>query len=138
MSDRAAEATRFDEQPDHGLRAPKARATWRKLLSSALLAEQRYEVTGVDLSPATVALAKAKAAGAAEDREGDAAHPTLAPSTFDAGFARHVLWTLPAPEAVVGRWIELLRPGGRLVLVEGPGRPITDERYVLVSSRKLI
>jgi SAM-dependent methyltransferase len=139
VSDWNAEAARFDEEPDHGLRDPEVRAAWRELLVSALppapariadlgcgtgsvtalLAEAGYEVTGVDLSPAMVAAAKAKVGDAAEIRTGDAASPPLEPSSFDAVFARHVLWTLPNPEAVVGRWIELLRPGGRLVLVEG-------------------
>lgn len=32
---------------------------------------------------------------------------------------RHVLWTLPDPGRVLRRWCGLLRPGGRLVLVEG-------------------
>ncbi|MFI7677055.1 class I SAM-dependent methyltransferase [Actinophytocola sp. NPDC049390] len=138
-SDWDAEAARFDEQPDHGLRAPEIRSAWRELLLSALppaparvadlgcgtgsitllLAEEGYEVTGVDRSPAMVAAAAAKVAGVAEVREGDAAFPPLEPSSYDVVFARHVLWTLPDPEAVVGRWLELLRPGGRLVLVEG-------------------
>jgi len=32
---------------------------------------------------------------------------------------RHVLWTLPDPARVLRHWRGLLRPGGRLVLVEG-------------------
>jgi hypothetical protein len=30
-----------------------------------------------------------------------------------------VLWALPDPVAVVRGWVDALRPGGRLVLVEG-------------------
>jgi SAM-dependent methyltransferase len=37
----------------------------------------------------------------------------------DAVLARHLLWTLPDPHAALRRWLGLLRPGGRLVLVEG-------------------
>jgi hypothetical protein len=29
------------------------------------------------------------------------------------------VWTLPDPQAALDRWAALLRPGGRLVLVEG-------------------
>ena len=186
-----AQAARFDEEPDHGLRDPAVRESWRELLLSALppaparvadlgcgtgsvtvlLAAEGYEVHGVDLSEAMVAAAAAKAAAAgvtASVRQGDATFPALAPASFDVVFVRHVLWALPEPEAVVGRWIRLLRPGGRLVLVEGRwhtgaglsadqcrelvaahardivvstldsprlwGKPITDERYLLVAS----
>ena len=34
-------------------------------------------------------------------------------------FARHILWTLPDPTEALRRWAGLLRPGGRMVLVEG-------------------
>jgi SAM-dependent methyltransferase len=140
MIDWDAEAARFDEEPDHGLRDPAVRACWRALLSSALppapasvadlgsgtgsvavlLAEEGYDVHGVDLSGAMVAAARTKATGVtAHFQQGDAANPPWEPSTFDVVFARHVLWALPSPEAVVGRWVRLLRPGGRLVLVEG-------------------
>ena len=40
-------------------------------------------------------------------------------ASFDVVLARHVLFALPEPEAVLARWIALLRPGGRLLLVEG-------------------
>lgn len=185
-----AQAARFDEEPDHGLRDPEVRACWRDLLRSALppaparvadlgcgtgtiavlLASEGYDVHGVDLSGAMVAAANAKAAEAgvtARLQRGDAAVPPWEPSSFDVVFARHVLWALPEPEAVMRRWTRLLRPGGRLVLVEGLwytggglsaarcqelvaahrssavvhmlddarlwGRPVTDERYLLVS-----
>lgn len=137
-----SQASRFDEEPDHGLRDPAVRAGWRELLLSVLppapariadlgcgtgsvtvlLAGEGYDVHGVDLSGAMVAAARAKAAETgvtARVEQGDAAFPPWEPASFDVVFARHVLWALPDPEAVVGRWIGLLRPGGRLVLVEG-------------------
>jgi SAM-dependent methyltransferase len=33
--------------------------------------------------------------------------------------ARHVLWAMPDIDAAIAEWVALLRPGGRLVLVEG-------------------
>jgi len=30
-----------------------------------------------------------------------------------------VLWTLPHPEAAIDEWVRVLRPGGRLVVVDG-------------------
>jgi ubiquinone/menaquinone biosynthesis C-methylase UbiE len=32
--------------------------------------------------------------------------------------SRHVLWTLPHPEAAIDEWRRVLRPGGRLVIVD--------------------
>ncbi|GAA3867066.1 hypothetical protein GCM10022227_25630 [Streptomyces sedi] len=43
--------------------------------------------------------------------------------------ARHLVWTLPDPEAALAAWVARLRPGGTLVLVEGrwyeSGRSVT-------------
>ena len=51
--------------------------------------------------------------------QGDAADPPYAAASTDVVFARHVLWALPDPATALRRWIRLLRPGGRLLLVEG-------------------
>ncbi|MBO0892351.1 MAG: class I SAM-dependent methyltransferase, partial [Acidothermales bacterium] len=89
---------------------------------SVLLAEDGHRVTGVDQSPAMLERAsdKAAAAGVAvEFRPGDAAAPPLADGAFDVVFSRHVVWALPDPGAALARWVSLLAPAGRLVLVEG-------------------
>ena len=135
------EAATFDEAADHGLRDGVVRAAWRALLLpllppaparvadlgcgtgtlSVLLADDGYAVDGVDFSPARVHRAVAKAEGRPDVRfvEGDAAVPPLDAGAYDAVLCRHVLWALPDPAAVLRRWIDLLAPGGRLVLVEG-------------------
>lgn len=136
--DRRAES--FDDEPDHGLRDPKVRRAWAERLrdwlpgppadildlgcgtgSLSLLASERgHHVTGVDGSPNMVALARAKLAGRdAVFLVGDAAEPPVGEERFDVVLVRHVLWALPAPGRALRHWRELLRPGGRLVLVEG-------------------
>ncbi|MEU9591960.1 class I SAM-dependent methyltransferase [Streptomyces sp. NPDC048193] len=133
-------AAAFDEEPDHGLRDPGVRRTWAARLRSwlpgrpadvldlgcgtgslsLLAAEQGHRVTGVDRSPAMVELARTKLAGRdAAFLVGDAGAPPVGERSFDAVLVRHVLWTLPDPGRVLAHWRELLRPGGRLVLVEG-------------------
>ncbi|GAA3793198.1 class I SAM-dependent methyltransferase [Streptomyces phyllanthi] len=135
-----AEAVTFDDEPDHGLRDPEVRRAWAERLedwlpvrasdvldlgcgtgSLALLAAERgHRVTGVDLSPAMVDRARAKLAGrAAVFLVGDAAAPPVGEERFDVVLVRHVLWALPDPARALRRWCGLLRPGGRLVLVEG-------------------
>ncbi|GGX26545.1 SAM-dependent methyltransferase [Streptomyces malachitofuscus] len=135
-----ARAAAFDEEPDHGLRDPDVRAAWAGRLRdwlparagdvldlgcgtgslSLLAAEQGHRITGVDSSPAMVALAREKLAGRdAVFLVGDAAAPPVGEERYDAVLVRHVLWTLPEPRRALRHWRDLLRPGGRLVLVEG-------------------
>jgi SAM-dependent methyltransferase len=77
-------------------------------------------VTGVDLAEQMVDQARTKcAAMSATFHVGDAAAPPVEPGSVDAVIARHLLWTLPDPHAALARWVESVRPGGRLVLVEG-------------------
>jgi 2-polyprenyl-3-methyl-5-hydroxy-6-metoxy-1,4-benzoquinol methylase len=136
------EAATFDDEPDHGLRDPLVRDAWARLLTSVLpdqpatiadlgcgtgslsilLASAGHEVHGLDLSPRMLEHAvrkAAEAAVAATFRQGDAARPPFEPGGYDVVLARHVLWALPDPSAALANWIALLRPGGRLVLVEG-------------------
>ncbi|WP_433855649.1 class I SAM-dependent methyltransferase [Streptomyces kronopolitis] len=133
-------AASFDDEPDHGLRDPAVRAAWAARLCSwlpsgpaavldlgcgtgslaLLAAEQGHRVTGVDRSPRMIARARAKLAGhEAAFLVGDAAEPPVAEGRFDAVLVRHVLWALPDAAAALRRWVSLLTPGGRLVLVEG-------------------
>jgi SAM-dependent methyltransferase len=135
-----AEAPGFDDEPDHGLREPVVREAWAARLRdwlpsrpcdvldlgcgtgslSLLATEQGHRVTGVDSSRAMAALARAKLAGRpAVFLVGDAAAPPVGEERFDVLLVRHVLWTLPDPGRVLRHWCGLLRPGGRLVLVEG-------------------
>ena len=153
-----AEAPGFDSAPDHGLLDPEVRAAWRDLLLgvlpsspadvvdlgcgtgtlAVLLAEHGFAVDAIDFSPAMVRLASAKVAAASAPvrrlvtvRTGDAADPGLAPASVDVVLCRHVLWALPDPALAVRRWVGALRPGGRLVLVEGDwstGAGLTAER----------
>jgi SAM-dependent methyltransferase len=97
---------------------------------SLLLADEGYDVTGVDVSPEMLARARRKAPGV-DFREGDAGDPPLPRAAFDVVLSRHVLWAVPDPERAFGRWVDLLAPDGRLVLVEGhwhTGAGLTAQR----------
>ena len=135
-------AATFDDEADHGLRDPGVRTAWTTLLLdllpaaparildvgcgtgslAVLLAQAGHEVSGVDSSASMLGLAQAKAAAAGvrlDLAQADAADPPFGPASVDVVLCRHVLWSLPDQDAVVGRWTRLLRPGGRLVLIEG-------------------
>lgn len=136
-----SEAPTFDDAADHGLRDPAVRQAWRSLLSgllphpparvadlgcgtgtlALLLAEEGHRVDGVDFSPEMVVRAVAKTAAEPDVAilQGDAFSPPLPTTTYDVVLTRHVLWALPDPVEALRRWVALLRPEGRLVLVEG-------------------
>ncbi|MEV4242474.1 class I SAM-dependent methyltransferase [Streptosporangium canum] len=154
-----AAAASFDEEADHGLRDPRVRAAWAERLRSwmphspsdvldlgcgtgslsLLLAELGHRPVGVDLSPLMVEQARRKLTAAGFDvamMAGDASDPPAeAGTSFDVILSRHLLWTLPDPEDALRRWAGLLRPGGRLVLVEGrwaaPAEPGDDRSYAV-------
>jgi ubiquinone/menaquinone biosynthesis C-methylase UbiE len=136
-------AAHFDEDFGHSIGSPEERAAWDRVLALCLpqrgpldaldlgcgtgflsleLWARGHRVIGVDFAPAMLVRARAKAAerGAAIDfREADAEALPFAPESFDLAISRHLLWTLPHPEAAIDEWLRILRPGGRLVVVDG-------------------
>ncbi|MEO3474321.1 methyltransferase domain-containing protein [Roseomonas sp. CAU 1739] len=78
-------------------------------------------VTGVDFSEAMLARARAKHAGQSwQGRLADA--ETLAglpDATFDGAVTRHLVWTLTDPPAAFAAWLRVLKPGARLLVVDG-------------------
>jgi SAM-dependent methyltransferase len=148
------EAVTFDDAADHGLRDPAVRAAWRELLLSVmpplparvadlgcgtgtlalLLAAEGYAVDGVDFSPEMIRRAREKPpTGRVTFAEADADDPPLEPGAYDVVLCRHVLWVMQDPAATLQRWLHLLAPAGRLVLVEGSwttGAGLTAARTV--------
>jgi ubiquinone/menaquinone biosynthesis C-methylase UbiE len=136
-------APSFDEDFGHSIRTPAERAAWDRILDLVLagrgpldaldagcgtgflafeLAARGHHVTGVDFAPAMIAEARRKAAECGVSirfGEADAEHLPFTPGSFDLAISRHLLWTLPHPEAAIDEWIRVLRPGGRLVVVDG-------------------
>lgn len=136
-------AAHFDEDFGHSIKTPGERAAWDRILDlvvpagrpldaldvgcgtgflSLELAARGHRVTGVDLAPSMLGLARKKAAAQGLDarfEEADAEKLPFAAKSFDLVVSRHLLWTLPHPEAAIDDWIRVLRPGGRLAIVDG-------------------
>lgn len=78
-------------------------------------------VTGVELSPAMLAVARRRAAGlglGVELREGDAQALPFGDARFDTVVCALSLCTIPDPRAAVAEMRRVLVPGGRLLLLD--------------------
>jgi SAM-dependent methyltransferase len=81
-----------------------------------------HHVTAIDLSPRMLEELGARAADrglSVDARLGDAVAPDFPAASFDVLASRHLLWTLREPAKAMTSWRNLLRPGGRLVAVDG-------------------
>ena len=162
-------APTFDEDFGHSIRTPDERAAWDRILDLILagrgalecldagcgtgflsfeLAARGHDVTGVDFAPAMLAEARRKAAERSVSirfEEADAERLPLPAASVDLVISRHLLWTLPHPEAAIDEWMRVLRPAGRLVVVDGqfdagaapppPGSARTSEEYARVGDQ---
>jgi ubiquinone/menaquinone biosynthesis C-methylase UbiE len=138
-SDRAAT---FDDVAHHAIHSDGQRAAWVDLLRrvtegrtvraldvgcgtgflTLLLADLGTRVDGVDIAPPMLehARAKAEAQGLSiRFFEGDAESLPVPDADYDLLVERHVIWTVPNPEAALREWRRVLRPGGRVALIEG-------------------
>jgi ubiquinone/menaquinone biosynthesis C-methylase UbiE len=137
-----ARAATFDSEPGHGLHDRDQREAWLGVLAhltgdtpqrvldvgcgtgflALLLAELGHRVTGIDLAPQMLNLARQKGREkqlTVQFRLENAASLSDPDGTYDLVVARHVIWNLPDPARAVGEWLRVLRPGGRLALIEG-------------------
>jgi ubiquinone/menaquinone biosynthesis C-methylase UbiE len=151
-------AADFDQGPSHGLLSQRQHDAWRDLLIDVfgpkpldvadlgcgtgflalLMAELGHRVTGIDFADEmlTEARRKAEAAGyVVEFHQGDAEAPFLPPASFDVLLERHVIWTLPQPERALGAWLSILRPGGRICLIEGDWDMTIKDEYAAIHDR---
>jgi ubiquinone/menaquinone biosynthesis C-methylase UbiE len=152
-------AAHFDEDFGHSIRTEAERAAWNRVFDLALggrntlevldvgcgtgflsleLAARGHSVTGIDFVPEMLALAIQKAAtsGAAiRFEEADAENLPFDSGSFDLVVTRHVLWTLPHPEAAIDEWKRVLRPGGRLVVIDGQPLVAPGEEQVASARR---
>jgi ubiquinone/menaquinone biosynthesis C-methylase UbiE len=93
---------------------------------SLLLAELGYSLTATDISSGMLDEARRKASDrhlAISFEIVDAEVLPFGEKSFDAVFGRHILWTLPHPDRALGEWRRVLKPGGRLVLVDSLAAP---------------
>jgi ubiquinone/menaquinone biosynthesis C-methylase UbiE len=151
-------ASTFDDAGHHGIHSPEQRDAWLARLRpwagadpidvldvgcgtgflSLLLAALGHRVVGIDIAEEMLARAREKAAGAGQEvtlRLADAARPPFSDESFDLVVERHLIWTVPEPMAALRRWTRILRPAGRLVLVEGHWAGAAEPDYEPIRDR---
>ncbi|HEY1796037.1 MAG TPA: methyltransferase domain-containing protein [Stellaceae bacterium] len=140
-------AAKFDMDFGHSIATPAERAAWDRILDlvtdggagldaldcgcgtgflSFELAARGHRVTGIDFAPAMLAAAQVKAVengATVAFEQGDAEKLRFPDKSFDLAVSRHVLWTLPHPEAAIAEWVRLLRPGGRVAVIDSQFDP---------------
>ncbi|RJX24763.1 MAG: class I SAM-dependent methyltransferase [Dethiobacter sp.] len=132
----------YDEQFGHGLKSLEEKEAWKEVLKAAvgsenldildvgtgtgflalILSELGHNCTGIDISEKMLNQAKKKAVQnrlPASFHYGDAEQLSFKEGSFDIVINRHLLWTLPHPELAMENWIKVLKPGGKLVIIEG-------------------
>jgi ubiquinone/menaquinone biosynthesis C-methylase UbiE len=134
----------YDRSPGHGIHSEREKEAWKNLLAQALgtenetldvldvgcgtgvisllLAELEHNVTGIDLSEGMLKKAKEKARTfnlPVEFKNGDAENPPFEDEAFDAIINRHLLWTLPNPEQAMEEWKRVLKPEGKVIIIDG-------------------
>jgi demethylmenaquinone methyltransferase/2-methoxy-6-polyprenyl-1,4-benzoquinol methylase len=100
-------------------------------LVAAELVRRGFEVTGVDLSPEMLAVARRRFGGEVELINASAEALPLASGSFDHLTVTHVLRYVADPEATLAELARVVRPGGLVAALEfgvprGPARPLWE------------
>ncbi|MGV1802004.1 class I SAM-dependent methyltransferase [Agrobacterium vitis] len=139
----SARAETFDSQPGHEIFSENERGAWhalirkhlgagegRKVLDLAsgtgvvshLLDDLGFSVTGMDWAEPMLERARAKAKSRGRNIRfliGDAENTMEAEASYDAITNRHLVWTLVDPLTAFREWHRVLKPGGKLLIVDG-------------------
>jgi ubiquinone/menaquinone biosynthesis C-methylase UbiE len=136
-------AATFDQSVGHEIFSEAERRGWHRLIRkhlgdgngrplldlacgtaviSHLMHDMGFAVTGLDWSEAMLGQARAKAAKRGTDIRfimRDAERTGEPDASYDAITNRHLVWTLVDVPAAFAEWHRLLKPGGRLLIVDG-------------------
>ncbi len=91
-------------------------------MAAITMARLGHDVTAIDASERMLEQARQNALLANVDIKfvlGDVMSPPLLKHDFDIIIAKSVIWTLTDPTAAYSAWINLLRPGGVLIVIDG-------------------
>lgn len=87
-----------------------------------LLADMGYESFAFDCTENMLAKAEENARDLGvkiHTIQGDAQNPDIEDNSFDLLVSRNVIWNLENPEKAYKEWIRILKPGGRIIILDG-------------------
>lgn len=155
-------SSNYDNLPAHGRLTSAERDVWLQLLEAflppskkqrildvgtgtgffaLLLASLGHDVTGVDISPKMLDVARQNAAVSRSDiafEEVDIHALPFERHAFDAVVSRHVLWTLADPVRAISSWSRVTRPGGIVLAVDGYWQPFGRMKRLLASANRAV
>lgn len=105
-----------------------------------LIHDLGHDVTALDFSEAMLAVARNKHAGKPRLRFllADAENTMEPDEHYDAIVCRHLVWTLTEPQATLGEWFRLLKPGGKLLVFDGDwAKPTAVGRLATFAIRQI-
>ncbi|HEV3473015.1 MAG TPA: methyltransferase domain-containing protein [Actinomycetota bacterium] len=101
-------------------------------------------ITGIDLTPEMLAIARERVRDLGREvdlREGDAHRLELADASFDSVVCTYSLCNIPDPQRAISEMRRVLRPGGKLILVDhirSTSRPVFwIQRFIEIFSIRL-
>ena len=136
-------AETFDDQPGHEIFSETERAAWHALFErhfgqgdgrkaldlasgtgviSHLMHDLGFDVTGLDWSEVMLEKARVKSRQRGSNITfllGDAENTFEADGSYDVVVTRHLVWTLVDPQVAFAEWFRVLKPGGKLLVVDG-------------------
>jgi len=136
-------APTFDLSPWHDVVCEEERLAWQALIIkhlgkgdgrraldlasgtgiiSLLMDDVGFQVTGMDWSENMLELARIKAQKQGRSINfmlGDAENTMEPDARFDVIINRHLVWTLVDPKAAFAEWFRVLKPGGRVLIIDG-------------------
>jgi ubiquinone/menaquinone biosynthesis C-methylase UbiE len=136
-------AATFDQSVGHEIFSEGERKGWQRLIRkhlgagqgraaldlacgtaviSHLMNDVGFKVTGLDWSDAMLAQARAKAKKRGTDIRfvaGDAENTMEPKDSYDVITNRHLVWTLVDPASAFKEWFSVLKPGGKVLILDG-------------------
>jgi ubiquinone/menaquinone biosynthesis C-methylase UbiE len=151
----SARAATFDLSAGHEIFSDEERDAWHRLVLkhlgqgegrraldlasgtgvvSHLMDDLGFQVTGLDWAEPMLERARSKANSRHRSirfRMADVENTMEPDGAYDVIITRHLVWTLVDPAAAFAEWLRVLKPGGRILIVDGDFVSVSRTERVL-------